>query len=97
MTSDQELLELIDFARLQGGTVEIQHDARAWAEEGRVLIGTVRIVGLPGIGQHPMAGLSAAEALRRYVGTVLQVTELGVLESVREHMASNVRKSNAQE
>lgn len=92
MTSDKELLELIAFARLQGGVIEIQHDAMAWEEEGRVLIGSVRVVGLPGIGQHPMGVVAAAEALRRYVATVLPVTELGVLEAVRAYEASNVRK-----
>jgi len=93
MTSDKELLELIAFARLQGVVVEIQHDAMAWEEEGRVLIGTVRVVGLPGVGPHPMGALAAAEALRRYVASVLSVTELGVLEAVRSYTASNVRKN----
>lgn len=95
MTSDKELLELIAFARLQGAVVDIQHDARAWEEEGRVLIGTVRVFGLPGIGPHPMTVLSAAEALRRYVGSVLPATASDVLDAVREHMASNVRKNDS--
>lgn len=92
MTSEQELLELIEFARLKGAVVETQHDVRAWAEEGRVLIGTVSVVGLPGVGPHPMSGLSAAEALRHYAAATLPVTEMGVLEAVRACMASNVRK-----
>jgi hypothetical protein len=92
MTSDSELLELIAFARLQGAVVEVEHDARAWEEEGRVLIGIVRVDGLPGIGPHPMGVLGAAEALRHYVVSVLPVTEMGVLEAVREQMTSNVRK-----
>ena len=93
MTSENELLEVIEFARLRGAVVESEHDVRAWEDEGRVLIGTVRVAGLPGIGPHPMSALSATEALRRYVATTLPVTEIGVLEAVRVYMASNVRKN----
>jgi hypothetical protein len=97
MTSDQELRELIAFARVQGAVVEIGCDFKAWAEEGRVLIETVRVSGLPGVGPHPMASIAAAETLRRYVGTVLTITDRGTLEAVREYMTSNVRKNSAHE
>jgi hypothetical protein len=69
MTSNQELLELIEFARSQGATVEVGRDTQAWEDEGRFLVETVRVSGVPGIGSFPMAALAAAEALRRFMAS----------------------------
>lgn len=96
MTCEQELRELIDFARCQGVRVDVQCDFVLWIAEGRTIIDKVSIVGLPRIDTLPMSALQAAETLRGYVGSVLPRHDQGAWEAVKLYKASNVRSIMAQ-
>jgi hypothetical protein len=67
MTDTKELLSLIAKAEARGAVVTIQYDERALVEEGRKIIEQVQVLGLEGIGPHPMSLISAAERLRAEV------------------------------
>jgi hypothetical protein len=64
MTDTKELLALIARAEAKGAVVTIQYDEAALELEGRAIITQVQVVGLKGIGPHPMSPIGAAERLR---------------------------------
>lgn len=65
-----ELFELIDKARQGGANVSYTMDIGALMREGRDIIESVQVhSGVPGIGPHAMAPLTAAEQLREAVAS----------------------------
>lgn len=69
MTTQKEIIDLIEKARSLGATVNVTYSEKAKLEEGRDIIQTVQISGLRGCGPHPMAPIAAAEILRTLVTT----------------------------
>jgi hypothetical protein len=65
MVANDELKALCDMAIRAGAVLRITHDERALREEGSTIIETVQVVGIPGIGPHPMSSIFAAEMLRQ--------------------------------
>lgn len=64
MTTQKEIRNLIARAEARGAVVTVQIDEGALEAEGREIIDTVQVVGLKGVGSHPMSLISAAERLR---------------------------------
>jgi hypothetical protein len=64
MTSQIELRDLIARAKAKGAVVTVQMDQSAMESEGREIYLQVQVLGLKGIGPHPMSPISAAERLR---------------------------------
>ena len=64
MTSQKELRNLIARAEAKGAIVTVQLDESALESEGREIITRLNVVGLKGVGTHPMSPISAAERLR---------------------------------
>lgn len=64
MTDQKELRYLITLARESGAVVTVEMDAAALEGEGREIIRQVQVLGLKGIGPHPMEPIGAAERLR---------------------------------
>ena len=64
MTSQKEIRNLIARAEAKGAVVTVQIDEAALESEGREIIKTVHVLGLKGVGPHPMSLISAAERLR---------------------------------
>jgi hypothetical protein len=69
MTSQQELRDLIRRAQ-QAGAIVITTTCPAAVLEGRDIITSVKVAGLPGVGPFPMATLTAAERLREVLPAV---------------------------
>lgn len=72
MTDNTELRNLIDLAVQRGAKVIYSYDYDAFIKEGRAIIDTVHVLGLAGVGCHPMPALAAAEALRRALAPLPQ-------------------------
>lgn len=65
MYDEQQLRDLVNLALHAGAHLNITHDKRAKAEEGRVLIETIQVVNkFAGFGPHPMGAFYACEKLR---------------------------------
>jgi len=64
MTDTQEIRALIDKAAQAGARVRVEFDSEAMINEGRLIIDTVQVSGLAGVGPNPMPAVSAAERLR---------------------------------
>lgn len=67
MVSDQELRELVNKARTNGLEIEVEIDKGLERDEGRKVIGSVRVITRgQGIGPYPMPPIAAAERLREW-------------------------------
>ena len=64
MTSQKELRDLIARAEAKGAVVTVQIDELELSAEGREIITQVHVLGIKGVGPHPMSPISAAERLR---------------------------------
>lgn len=71
MTDMRELRALMERARKAGAQVDLTYDARAWGDEGRAIISTVRVQGMAGIGPYPMPAICAAERLREALAQLI--------------------------
>lgn len=71
MTSEQELLDLIEKASQMGADVNVtycEHEKK----KGWNIIDTVQVIGIKGIGHYPMTPIAAAETLREYIARRMQ-------------------------
>lgn len=69
VTDNTEIRSLIDRAVQRGASVTYSYDQELLAREGRTIIDTVQVLGLAGVGPHPMPVVTAAEVLRRVLET----------------------------
>lgn len=72
MISSSELQHLITLAEKAGAKVTVTHDNAAAQSEGRQLIQSVLVTGLPGCGPHPMPPIAAGERLRECLHALAQ-------------------------
>ncbi|MBB4861501.1 hypothetical protein HNP46_000312 [Pseudomonas nitritireducens] len=64
MTSSEELQALIGRAQALGAKVYCQYDMDTLRSEGRYIVTSIQVTGLPGCGPNPMPPIAAAERLR---------------------------------
>ena len=63
-TSDETKARRMTRAEAKGAVVTVQIDELELAAEGREIITQVHVLGIKGVGPHPMSPISAAERLR---------------------------------
>jgi hypothetical protein len=61
--AEQQLRDLIVLARKHGKKIDVTIDEDILRKEGTVIIETVKITGIGGVGPYPMSGFAAYECL----------------------------------